>query len=834
GKKDVSQDRPARQEIQVAQEDSIQAFEGELEAVEEQVKSATEGQQRVPGQTAEAIQRGRNSPLANQALPEGTGQLQATYETIGLDDTATSPPEERDWPSAQVSGMEGEAGEPVLKLKPAVSDREGLCQANGELSSEVAESRRSLEASLDSLRHSEAEKKMLEIRIQTLEKERAWLLGAREGRIPEGQPEGPSREEELNALQVTCGKLRESQSLLQREKALSETRCLALEAALRAQREEMERHLAEQKQVSQDWQDRWEQAAAALKTKEELEEAHLQSQTSSAQLETPQLLQMQLDACKGEPESNRSQNPRHYVQHRESESQTDAVPTSEEPDTDMALVREELQKVWDTLKTRDTELEGKRLELETTRSQHAECSSEKQRLDRLVASLEEQLAEKDRALRCLEEARDKDRAEKEMRISLLEQKLAEMEAVQDLPRRVADTALESQGVRESTPGEDSRSHGACRHCSAALAQLNQAIESAEKREKEDRTLACLYQLRDLLKGSLSDWAPVPKLPQKSQRGMAACLFLSTYAGLFHSLPPTQVQSPSRDPPARVTPSPQEEKEILRHRHQLVTEQLKGLFRQRQQLEQAKKQPGGGKEERLREPRKSQEALDATESTRPPEEQPAAPDVPSGSAEVQRLQQLLKEKTETISSMASEIQALQQKNESLMKAKLRFQQQIQQIRNLPKPRPERSTLELLVPRLSATLGQDSHSAQGSDSSVPSPQSDEPPFTGSREDLSQAPFCSQPHTGAEDQWRSHSPDVGPGQVPQGSPSPLIPTGSSSKPSALELLPFLPADSEGALASPRGSALLSPRPFAPPRPWSPFRFKGNPELPEGGEKN
>lgn len=41
----------------------------------------------------------------------------------------------------------------------------------------------------------------------------------------------------------------------------------------------------------------------------------------------------------------------------------------EEVDTELALVRKELQKVWDMLKTRDTALEEQHLELESARSQ---------------------------------------------------------------------------------------------------------------------------------------------------------------------------------------------------------------------------------------------------------------------------------------------------------------------------------------------------------------------------------------------------------------------------------------------------------------------------------
>ncbi|XP_048338239.1 actin cytoskeleton-regulatory complex protein pan1-like, partial [Sphaerodactylus townsendi] len=443
---------------------------------------------------------------------------------------------------------------------------------------------------------------------------------------------------------------------------------------------------------------------------------------------------------------------------------------------------------------------------------YKECSTEKQRLGRVIASLEDQLAEKQQAVRHLEEAGDEDRTERETKISLLERKLAEMEAAQGLHGPGSNGALQTREVRESAPADDSRSGETCPRCGAALAQVDQAIQSAIKREKEDQTLVCLYRMQDLLKGRISDRVATP------------------------TPPPTRVPSPSRDPSARVVQSPQEERETLRQRHQLVTEQLKGLFRQRQQLEQSQKQPGGGKEGRSGEPPKPEEVLVVPKSTRPPEGQPAAPDVPSSSssAEVQSLQQLLKEKTEMISSMASEIQALQQKNESLMKAKLRFQQQIQQIRNLPKQRPERSAPELQVPRISVGLGQDLQSTQGSDSSVPSPQSDEPPFTGSGEDLSQAPRVSHHPTGAEDQRRDSSSDEAAGQMPPGPRCARVPAVAPTKPFSIELIPPPQGDNEGALLSPRGSALLSPRPFVPTRPWSPFKFRGNPELPENSEKH
>ncbi|KAK6475322.1 paramyosin-like [Huso huso] len=66
----------------------------------------------------------------------------------------------------------------------------------------------------------------------------------------------------------------------------------------------------------------------------------------------------------------------------------------EEVDSDLFQVREELQKVWDMLKTRDSELEEQHLELESARGQVSECSGEKRRLEQALASVEQDLVQK--------------------------------------------------------------------------------------------------------------------------------------------------------------------------------------------------------------------------------------------------------------------------------------------------------------------------------------------------------------------------------------------------------------------------------------------------------
>ncbi|XP_053258932.1 trichohyalin-like isoform X2 [Podarcis raffonei] len=309
-----------------------------------------------------------------------------------------------------------------------------------------------------------------------------------------------------------------------------------------------------------------------------------------------------------------------------------------------------------------------------------------------------------------------------------------------------------------------------------------------------------------------------------------------------SAPGLSAKEQSQDSEAKVTRSPQGERESLRRQHQLVTEQLKELFRQQQAG--YKKHPGGPKEESLVAPLKSQRMLTVAKPIRLPEE---GQSVPCTSGEAQSLQQQLREKTEIITSMASEIQALKQKNEALMKAKLRFQQQIQDICRLSKQGPERSRAECLVPQLSANPDQDVQSAHGCNNPVPSPQRNE--LTSSicgRENWPAAAQDAQLHSGAEEEQSRVSSDTSvahlsatssaahgnllsawPLPSPPGSSSPTVPSVMLSLPpttSHQEGQGHL--EGEGTLLSPRSSALLSPRPFGSPRPWSPFKFRGSPE--------
>ncbi|CAI5783632.1 Hypothetical predicted protein [Podarcis lilfordi] len=278
----------------------------------------------------------------------------------------------------------------------------------------------------------------------------------------------------------------------------------------------------------------------------------------------------------------------------------------------------------------------------------------------------------------------------------------------------------------------------------------------------------------------------------------------------------------------------------------LEEELKELFRQQQAG--YKKHPGGPKEDSSVAPLKSQRMLTVAKPIRLPEEgQAELQGVPSTSGEAQSLQQQLREKTEIITSMASEIQALKQKNEALMKAKLRFQQQIQEICRLSKQGPERSRTECLVPQLSANPDQDVQSAHGCNSPVPSPQRNELTSSiGGRENWPADAQDAQLHSGAEEEQSRVSSDTcvahlsvtssaAHGNLLSARPLPSPP--GSSGPTVPSVMLSLPPttshqegqghlEGEGTLPSPRSSALLSPRPFGSPRPWSPFKFRGSPE--------
>ncbi|XP_048723131.2 uncharacterized protein LOC125643910 isoform X3 [Caretta caretta] len=1069
-KEELNREMTALQETLSGYKEHMKVLEAERDEMTQQLNSAKEGQQLAFSQTNEANQRVTDSLQATKALHKEIGRLQGAYNSTSR---------EKELLSSKVARLEERVSELTMKLKPALSDRERflkekvelhqqvqdltlqlehaqrsqegfngqvsdlhlelvnakaqanrqdqekvlmkeelvtLRQVNEKLSSELGQSHQRLETSLGQLHHLEAEKKILNNRIQALETERMQLLGEQEALKSEMQRDAGGQGNDVAALQTTCEGLRASQSLLQAEKKALQARCMELEAVLRHKQEELCGQLTEQQQVSQHWKDRWNQVAVALKNKEEeLEQAHVAHQSLSAkhtelledcellqvdaeelaelrgavrslkeengdlmrqlreQQQATQLLQLQqelatntsvpgsgsertseqealykkiqethdrikrlenekaemkseirklkpsehtgsgecgghkrlggasvlrieLDACKQELELEKSRSQAlngkvqllqsrrwdsatpHHEQikfpatsnttatsglemdclvsspgssqisspqgeplatespqglmasgdlseveslkrklQRETASQQekeeliwtlreeleelklkqpgDIKASLEEVDTELALVREELQKVWDMLKTRDTALEEQHLELESARSQYTECSSEKLRLEQLVASLEHQLAEREQALRHLRQASEMEKNKLEIQASSLELKLAEVEVLRDDAHRrhqaSGPTEVQNWGLRQS---RDSHSQGKCSRCDAFLAQLNKMIQSCTEKGaalQEDQALTYLCDLQGLLK-RLSHCAA-----------------------------------------DQVTRSPQEKSQTLEQQHRLVTEQnTRGAIK-----------PHGKPPQELKE-----------------KQQPMPGDLgfSNSTDEAQSLRLQLQEKTEMISAMASEIQGLQQKNEHLMKAKLRFQQQIQDIRSLQQQRQERSASDLLVPRLSSRQELELGLSQWSEGSAPPSGGDPhasslcPLHSRAALYLAKLPeagdelccFSSESSGGQSHRSQAGSePPVLPlsklpadpvtGKLPPPSTLPLPASNSASGKSSPEARssPVSPRSQPGSQESsytPKGAVLLSPRPFRAQRLGSPFKFRMSPEPP------
>ncbi|XP_068131775.1 rootletin-like isoform X2 [Hyperolius riggenbachi] len=152
----------------------------------------------------------------------------------------------------------------------------------------------------------------------------------------------------------------------------------------------------------------------------------------------------------------------------------------EEVDSELVEVREELQKVWDMLKTKDTKLEEQYQELESARDQYTECSTEKVRLEQLVTSLQKQMEEKEQAMRHNQQVWQMEKTEMDIERSSLKLKLAEMQehrgkAYSNNPVQESHTGRRSwsPSPREVQSPADSHS---CTRCEVFLHQLEKAIK----------------------------------------------------------------------------------------------------------------------------------------------------------------------------------------------------------------------------------------------------------------------------------------------------------------------------------------------------------------------
>ncbi|XP_026565444.1 kinectin-like isoform X2 [Pseudonaja textilis] len=510
-------------------------------------------------------------------------------------------------------------------------EMESVRQSKEELSSIAAESHQRLAALLEKLHLLEEEEKSQANHIRALEDK---LLEEKEKHLLGRTEELQGQEETKKALQASCENLRESLIQLQEEKGLLQVHCQDLER----QAEELGKQLDEQRSISQDWRNRWEEGNATLKTKEEdLEKMNAQNQDFQAK--------------------------------------------------------------------------------------NAEWSLEKQRLQQLVHVLEEQLTEKDQALKDLRMTKDGDR-----------------------------TVLETRTSSE---------------------------------------------------------------PKITREGLGTSCEKGRPSGLEAKIIGNQLEG-------------------LRLQHHSVTEQLKELFRQRQQQQAGTRKHQDGGLESSTAPQNVPRVLGRL-GVSPEERHWEAGDTSKREEEEESLRQQLKAKTDVISAMACEIQTLKEKNENLMQAKLRFQEQIQQIHQLSKRPSAKSHKEMEVPRLSTSPADGAQTTHCHEVLEVSSRKDEAPPSPQHAEIQE--LCE---ACAEGQQSDAPSSIRMAQKA----SLLLPSGASHQPhgifsdipSALDKLLLVPVTSptvppkhveDEVLLRPWSPGLLSPKPFGAPRPWSPFRERA--ESPE-----
>ncbi|XP_048376773.1 trichohyalin-like isoform X2 [Stegostoma tigrinum] len=325
----------------------------------------------------------------------------------------------------------------------------------------------------------------------------------------------------------------------------------------------------------------------------------------------------------------------------------------EEVDSELFLVREELQKVWDMLHARNSELEEQHQELESARGQYTECSSENQRLELLVTSLKQEIAEKEQALRQIERLRKTEKTELEIKISSLELKLAEVEVLGELHQQ--------KGLNEESEKHQSSPIRKCARCDSFMEEMSSKLQdygtrNSELQAQRDTTLKSLNEVQVLTKGLQETLTFEQQLSQTLQK----------------------------------------ENNSFSKRSQEMTEQLATLVKEQEDLTKAySKLPENKKGNASIDywmPRshlvqnvvdmvKSQEEqkLHLEEENRRLKEDPGFQSFQKLEKEIQSLQQHLDAKTEKMTAMACEMEALRHKNECLMTANMKDWQQVQSLR-----------------------------------------------------------------------------------------------------------------------------------------------------------
>ncbi|XP_036433722.1 myosin-11 [Colossoma macropomum] len=568
-------------------------------------------------------------------------------------------------------------------------------EVNEKLSADLAAATERLQVTLKQLHELEAEKLIHTNQIAALETERLQLIGEKEELIDVFDQ---GNQEELRELRERCYQLRELKETLEHEKQDLQTHSQGLEKKvqnmeaefgckeeeLQRMEVELEKEKEELKKVAAHWNERWLDVAMTLQsTQVQLEETkkqqqhtealreeasgmasmvemletqlkdsqdqiqslleqktHLETELCRVKKEAGALERVELDACRQQLDLERSRS-------QSLQQRLMGNPLSlEEMDGELVQVKAELQKVWDMLKSRDTELEEQQQELQSARGQVTQQSTEVQRLEQQLAEREQELKERDLTLRNLMSQKDAEKTEAQNKITALEKELAGLKALK-IDQTLRTDQPDTQGIN------------------SLKTQLDECRKTSEQ-QKQERDLALQRQHSPKHPQQVNEWQGSPSVTRKAK------------SVSFDLIDPDQ-------------------------QRRLITEQLKSLFKEREQLgdkaspvlqrRAASVVDRGPKSKAIK---NSTDLLSsdrqlahmqdlgvqqgAGESTAAnavgaQSEQPASEKGLQG-----RLRQEVScELPDQMSALSVEMEELKDRNENLLKAKLKAQQQIQDVR-----------------------------------------------------------------------------------------------------------------------------------------------------------
>ncbi|XP_058264490.1 golgin subfamily A member 6-like protein 7 isoform X3 [Hemibagrus wyckioides] len=510
-----------------------------------QLQSCKEDQQKVLRQMEELKQQFSASLAAQNEMQD---RLSETRSRLGQLDL------ENELLTTKTLRLEDNIEDLKSKLSTALSDKDRLVQVNEKLSADLSTATERVQETLQKLHELEAEKLIQSSQIAALETERLQLIGEKE-ELMDVFDQGDQKE--LRDLKERCCQLRELQEMLEYEKKELEAHCQGLEKKvenveaeyelkqqeLKLMEEKMEQEKEELKRVAAHWNERWLDAAMALQsTQAQLEESknqqdcdalkeeaaemkirlktietemkdrqnqiqslleektHHEKELARVKKEAGALERVELDACRQqlELEKNRSQTLQQRLM---------GNPVSlEEMDGELVQLKAELQKVWDMLKIRDTELEEQQHELQSARGQVTQQNNEVQRLEQQLAKRDQELEQRALFLKDLMRQRDTEKTEVQIKISALENELAGLKDQKIIQK--PETQQDSQPI-DSLMEESSRTteQDLQKSCSVSPPQPGKAEKRSPLAEKKEAGIdpdqqrrLITEQLKSLFKG----------------------------------------------------------------------------------------------------------------------------------------------------------------------------------------------------------------------------------------------------------------------------------------------------------------------------------------------